>query len=169
LKLGGAISKVTSRLQLCDEMSELRRLLGWDSVILAREWCDFESAGESTYGSIPQEIRVWIVDRRPYAWSFHYLNAVLRPIGFPPSDSDLQRLAELADRIGSAFDSRLVVADFAKDKAGRWIFIEAGPGSCVGTAHEAVFKAVAGKLVGLSSPFIADDCSGLFADRRSED
>lgn len=47
-----------------------------------------------------------------------------------------------------AFTSRLVVADFARDVSGAWWFNEAGPGSCAGTAHEAVFKHVASRLLG---------------------
>jgi hypothetical protein len=40
------------------------------------------------------------------------------------------------------------VADFARGLDRRWWFIEAGPGSCAGTGHEAVFKAVARCLRG---------------------
>jgi hypothetical protein len=54
----------------------------------------------------------------------------------------------MAAQIASAFRLRLVVADFARGRDGRWWFIEVGPGSCAGTDHEAVFKAVAGRLQG---------------------
>jgi hypothetical protein len=50
--------------------------------------------------------------------------------------------------IASAFRSRLMVANFARGLDGKWWFIEAGPGSCAGTGHEAVFKAVARRLRG---------------------
>ena len=62
-------------------------------------------------------------------------------------------LRQLAGTVGSAFRSRLVVADFARGQDGRWWFIEAGPGSCAGTGHEAVFKAVARRLRGEAAPW----------------
>ena len=46
------------------------------------------------------------------------------------------------------FRSGLVVADFARRTEGVWFLLEAGPGSCAGTAHEAVFKYVASCLAG---------------------
>ncbi len=162
LKLGGQISRVKTRSQLESEIAELRRALGWDSLILARQWCDLAPAGASVYGPVPQEIRTWIVDGTPHAWSFHYLNVVKDPTGFPPTDADLAKLRELAGRVGTAFRSRLVVADFARDVRGEWIFIEAGPGSCAGTAHEHVFKAVASHLCGQDFAFGADKCGGIF-------
>jgi hypothetical protein len=55
-----------------------------------------------------------------------------------------------------------VVADFARRRAGDWIFIEAGPVSCAGTAHEGVFRAVARRLVGRLSEEVADVVGGLF-------
>ena len=162
LKLGGRVSRVRTRAQLETEMAELRRALGWDALILAREWCELASAGRSVYGPVPQEVRTWLVDGVPHAWSFHYLNVVAAPEGFPPAPADLRTLAELSRRVGSAFGSRLVVADFARDVRGQWVFIEAGPGSCAGTAHEQVFKSVASRLVGRPFPFTADAHGGVF-------
>src|SRR5262249_21680174 len=142
-KAGGRISRVRSPTELESEARELRRALGWDALILARAWHEFAEAGQSVYGPVPQEVRVWIVDQVPFAWSFHYLNVVSAPRGFPPSGSDLRLVEGLAREVARAFRSRLVAADFAREKSGEWTFIEAGPGSCAGTAHEAVFKAVA--------------------------
>jgi hypothetical protein len=96
---------------------------------------------------VPQEVRTWVVDGLPVAWSFHHMHLVPRPAGFPPAPDDLAELRRLAGQVASVFHSRLVVADFARCQ-GNWWFIEAGPGSCAGTAHEAVFKAVAGRLRG---------------------
>ena len=162
LKLGGRISKVRTPKQLESEMAELRRALGWDALILAREWHELARAGDSVYGPVPQEVRTWVVDGEPHAWSFHYLNVVSKPEGFPPGQDDLRTLEELARRVGRAFRSRLVVADFAKDVRGQWVFIEAGPGSCAGTAHEWVFKSVACRLRGERCPFTADQHGGVF-------
>src|SRR5262249_25835039 len=136
LKLGGKVSRVRNLAELKVEAAELRRALGWDALILARAWCEFAQAGAGIYGPIPQEVRVWVVDGRPYAWSFHYLNLLASPKGFPPSTEDLGMLAALAGRISGAFRSRCVVADFAREVRGSWVFVEAGPGSCAGTAHE---------------------------------
>ncbi len=147
-KKGGRISRVRSGKELEDEAALLRRALGWDAVVLAREWLDLATAGEGRYGPLPKEVRTWVVDGVPFAWSFHYLNVVTRPKGFPLSADDRGTLGRLAGDVGSAFRSRLVVADFARGVDGRWWFIEAGPGSCAGTAHEAVFKAVAQRLRG---------------------
>lgn len=150
LKLGGHISRVRTPAQLVAEMAELRRALGWDATILAREWCDLASAGTSVYGPVSLEVRTWIVDQEPFAWSFHYLNVVDNPMGFPLGQDDLSAIRAGAQRVGRAFDSRLVAADFARDAHGVWIFIEAGPGSCAGTAHQSVFKSVASRLIGRS-------------------
>jgi hypothetical protein len=147
-KKGGTISRVHSARELVAEAAELRRALGWDAVILAREWLDLASVGEGRYGPVAQEIRTWSVDGTPFAWSFHHAHLLPRPKGFPPSASDLEILRRMAGEIASAFRSRLVVADFARGNDGRWWFIEAGPGSCAGTAHEAVFKAVARRVRG---------------------
>jgi hypothetical protein len=162
LKLGGVTSRVRDRKELEAEAAELRRLLGWDATILAREWHDLAQAGESSCGAVPQEVRVWIVDRQPFAWSFHYLNLVAAPKGFPPSADHLCVMRDWSERIGSAFASRCVVADFARKKNGQWLLIEAGPGSCAGTAHEQVFKAVAQKLIGRTVNPFGDDVGGLF-------
>jgi hypothetical protein len=149
-KKGGQISRVSSARELEAEVAELRRALGWDAAALAREWLDLAPAGEGRYGPVPQEVRTWVVDGVPFAWSFHHLHLVPRPAGFPPSHSDLTELRRLAGEVASAFRSRLVAADFARGVDGRWWFIEAGPGSCAGTAHEAVFKAVARRLRGVA-------------------
>src|SRR5262249_32081091 len=133
-KFGGRISRVRSLAELESESAELRRAFGWDAVILARAWHEFAEAGQSVYGPVVQEVRVWIVDQLPFAWSFHYLNVVREPRGFPPSGDDLRAVAEMAADVGRAFRSRLLAADFARQKNGEWIFIEAGPGSFAGTA-----------------------------------
>jgi hypothetical protein len=161
-KLGGAISKVRNARELVAEMEALRRAFQWDSVILAREWVNLAPAGAGVYGKYPQEVRVWIVDGIPYAWSFHYLNVLSTPSGFPPSSGDLAVLYEHSIRIGTAFRSRLVVADFARLTSGGWIFIEANPGSAAGTAHEGVFTAVARKLTGEIPGAVGDRVGGFF-------
>jgi hypothetical protein len=140
LKWGGHISRVTDREEL-----------------------EAEAGGSGTYGPIPQEIRVWIVDGDPLAWSFHYLNVLPAPKGFPPPKSDLRRIESLATEVGAAFESRCIVADFAKEVSGEWLFIEAGPGSCAGTAHETVFKSVASALQGVRRPIPRSDVGGGFA------
>jgi hypothetical protein len=70
-------------------------------------------------------------------------------------------LRRQATAVGSAFRSRLVAVDFALARTGEWCWIEAGPGSCAGTAHEAVFKAVAGRLKGESTGPAGDAVGGL--------
>jgi hypothetical protein len=160
-KKGGHISRVRTVAELEDEAALLRRALGWDAAVLAREWLDLATAGEGRYGPVPQEVRTWVVDGVPFAWSFHYLNVVPRPRGFPPSSDDVATLRRLAGGVGSAFRSRLVVADFARGVDGRWWFIEAGPGSCAGTAHEGVFKAVARRLRGEEVELQGDAVGGL--------
>jgi hypothetical protein len=162
LKLGGRISRVRNRAELDTESAELRRVLGWDALILAREWHEFAEAGSGVYGPVPQEVRVWVVDGVPYAWSFHHLGIVASPKGFPPSAADLRLLATLAGRVGAALQSQCVVADFAREAGGGWTFIEAGPGSCAGTSHEGVFKAVAARLRGERSIVRADAVGGIF-------
>jgi ATP-grasp domain, R2K clade family 3 len=159
-KKGGRISRVETPGELDDEAAALRRALGWDAVVLAREWLDLATAGEGRYGPVPQEVRAWAVDGVPVAWSFHHMHIVQRPMGFPPSAGDLVELRRLAGEIASAFRSRLVVADFARGVDGGWRFIEAGPGSCAGTAHEAVFKAVARRLGGEEAALPADAVGG---------
>jgi hypothetical protein len=160
-KRGGSISKVRNFKQLEDECELLRRAFRWNATILAREWLDLPSVGEWRYGSIPAEIRVWIVDHVPFAWSFHYLHAVPNPKTFPPSLADLMCIAEYAKRIAMPFTSRLIAADFVRNKNGSWYFLEAGPGACSGTAHESVFKAVASKLVGRAFDLRSDKVGGL--------
>jgi hypothetical protein len=160
-KKGGHISRVRTVEELEAEAVLLRRALGWDMTILAREWLRLAAAGEGRYGPIPQEVRVWAVDGVPFAWSFHYLHVVASPRGFPPSMGDRRTLHKRAARVAAAFRSRLVVVDFARGLDGRWWFIEAGPGSCAGTGHEAVFKAVARRLRGEAAPFEGDAVGGL--------
>ena len=160
-KSGGRISRVKSASELETEAAELRRAFGWDALILARAWHDFAEAGQGVYGPIPQEVRVWIVDEVPSAWSFHYGQVVKDPRGFPPNPADLQTLADLAREVGRTFRSRLIAADFARQKNGNWLFIEAGPGSCAGTSHEGVFKAVASRLCGKQRPFRSDSLGGI--------
>lgn len=141
-KLGGKISRVSNPDELEAEAAELRRAFGWDSSILAREWLELDVAGESMYGPVPQEVRTWIVDARPYAWSFHHLHIVGKPKGFPFPQQLERELHELSSSVGSVFTSRLAVADFAR-RQDSWVLIEVGPGSAAGTAHEDVFKSVA--------------------------
>jgi hypothetical protein len=162
-KVGGRISRVRSPAELESEAPQLRRAFGWDELILARAWHEFAEAGRSVYGPVVQEMRVWIVDQLPAAWSFHYLNVVREPRGFPPSIADLRKLENMAREVGRAFRSRLVAADFAREISGEWTFIEAGPGSCAGTAHEGVFKAVASRLRGEDTPLRSDAVGGVFA------
>lgn len=161
MKKGGHISRVRNRTELGTEAAELRRALGWDAIVLARQWLDLEPAGESHYCQVPQEVRVWVVDGVPTAWSFHYMQAVEKPIGFPPTTNDLTVLRRQAAAVASAFRSRLVAADFARGRNGTWWWIEAGPGSCAGTAHERVFKAVASQLKGERTEFAGDAVGGL--------
>src|SRR5436309_1093762 len=101
----------------------------------------------------------WAADGVPVAWSFPHLHIVPKPTGFPPSADDLEELGRLAGEVASAFRSRLVAADFARGTDGHWWFIEAGPGSCAGTGHEAVFKAVARRLRG-EEPELRGDAVG---------
>jgi hypothetical protein len=159
-KKGGRISRVQTLAELQDEAAVLRRALGWDATILARQWLDLVPAGESRYGPMSQEVRTWVVDAVPVAWSFHYMHIVPKPAGFPLAAADLGILRQMAGDVASAFGSRLVVADFARGRDGRWWFIEAGPGSCAGTGHEKVLKAVARRLLGETADFQADAVGG---------
>lgn len=81
----------------------------------------------------------------------------------PELDEDLCVVAKMAGEVGRAFRSRSVAADFARQRKGDWILIEAGPGSCAGTAHEGLFKAVASRLRGEDWPFQSDAVGGVFA------
>jgi hypothetical protein len=159
-KKGGHISRVKRPKELEEEAAELRRALGWDATVLARQWLDLAPAGEGRYGPVPQEVRTWVVDGVPFAWSFHHLHIIPRPAGFPPSAEELATLREWAGRVGAAFRSRLVVADFARGRDGRWWLIEVGPGSCAGTAHEAVFKATAVRLKSGRAELLPDTVGG---------
>lgn len=159
-KRGGEQSRVDTVEELHDEAELLRRVFGWDIPVLARQWIDFAVAGQFMFGNAPQEIRTWIVDQQPVAWSFHYMHVVPTPASFPPSDGDLHIIREMAARIGDAFQSRLVAADFIRDRFGKWWFLEAGPGAAAGTAHEAVFKFVASRLQGLRTTIGGDMLGG---------
>ena len=55
-----------------------------------------------------------------------------------------------------------VAADFARTKSGAWYFLEAGAGSCSGTAHEAVFKAIAQELMHRPMNLTGDAVGGGF-------
>jgi hypothetical protein len=160
-KLGGPISRVRTPRALETEAQELRRAFGWNASILAREWVNFAPAGGWRRGRIPREIRVWIVDREPFAWSFHHMHVVPEPVGFPPSDGDLATIRAHAAAVGRALESRLIAADFAPDVDGRWWLIEADNGSPAGTAHESVYKAVARRLEGESTRECGDWLGGL--------
>jgi hypothetical protein len=159
-KRGGTQARVKNPKELIDEMALLRRAFGWDTSILARQWIEVAVVGKFMFGDAPQEVRVWIVDHRPVAWSFHYLHVVPNPKGFPPKDKELASLAEMAARISSAFGAHLIVADFVRDRMGKWFFLEAGPGAAAGTAHEAVFKFVARTIQGTHSRLIGDSVGG---------
>jgi hypothetical protein len=147
--------------ELNSEVAELRRAMGWEETVLAREWLDLAVAGEGMYGPIPQEVRIWVIDGEPFAWSFHHMHLVPQPKGMPPAADELAELRRMAGEVCSAFRSRLVAADFARDTSGRWWFIEAGPGSCAGTAHESVFKAVARRLRGDDVRLFGDEVGGV--------
>lgn len=75
-KRGGDQAKVRNFKELQDEVELLRRAFGWDVPILARQWLNLAVAGTWMFGNAPQEVRVWIADKEPVAWSFHYLHAV---------------------------------------------------------------------------------------------
>ncbi len=162
LKLGGAISRVRNANELLLEAEEIRRLLGWNAMVIAREWKECVPAGTGTYGVLPQEIRVWVVDGKPFAWSFQHLKEVPLPAGFPPTTADLQQLATYAERVAVAFASRCLVVDFAREVQRGWTFVDAGSASSAVTDHEGVFKAVASKLIGKKFPFHSDKVGGLF-------
>lgn len=161
LKLAGSVSRVRNANELQLEAAELRRLLGWNALVIAREWKECVQAGTGTYGTLPQEVRVWVVDGKPFAWSFQHLKDIPKPNGFPPSQSDLMQLSSLAEEIASAFGSRCLVVDFAREVQRGWTFIDAGSGSSASTDHEGVFKAVASKLCGKSFPFHANTVGGV--------
>ena len=59
----------------------------------------------------------------------------------------------------------LVESATPDDRLDSWIFIEAGPGSCAGTAHENVFRAVCRKLAGDRADLRPDAVGGLFDAR----
>jgi hypothetical protein len=162
-KLGGAAGRARNVRDLEAECAELRRAFGWDAVVLAREWVELAPAGEWRRGPVPQEVRVWIVDGRPFAWSFHHLHVIPEPRGFPPRGKDLEELRRHGAAVGARCPGRLVVADFAKARSGGWWLIEADSGSAAGTAHEGVFAAVARRLEGEPTRFM-DSVGGTFDD-----
>jgi hypothetical protein len=147
-KRGGNQSRANNETELVEEMELLRRTFGWDATTLIRKWLDIAVAGKWKYGDVPREIRVWIVDSKPVAWSFHYLGVVAEPMGFPPNLPDRQMIRREATKIASPFSARLMVVDFVQTKHEGWYFLEAGPGAVAGTAHEGVFKFVAKSLRG---------------------
>lgn len=161
-KPGGTQSRANNLNQLSDEMELLLRTFGWDTPILARRWINVTVSGKYMFGDSPQEIRVWFVDQCRFAWSFHYLHVVPSPKGFPPSAGDLRQLSDMAARISSAFQSRLIVADFARDHQGSWWFLDAGTGAAAETAHESVFKFVADQIRGGNMPLVGDAVGGQF-------
>ena len=163
-KRGGEQSKVRNLKELHDEIELLRRAFGWDMPILARQWLDIAASGKWMFGDAPHEVRVWVVDRQPVAWSFHYLHAISTPVGFPPSSEEFKLLAELASEVAKPFSSRLIAADFVRDKKMIWHFLEAGPGAVAGTAHEQVFKHVAKKLAGETTTLTSDGVGGPLID-----
>ena len=162
LKLGGSVSRVRNINELLLEAAELRRLLGWNALVIAREWKECVQSGTSTYGTLPQEIRVWVIEGKSFAWSFQHLNAIPSPVGFPPSPADLHELAAMAERAATAFESQCLVVDFAREVERGWTFVDAGPGSCASTDHEGVFKAVASRLVEKKFAFHNDPVGGVF-------
>ncbi len=160
-KRGGQQSKVRNLRQLREESELLRRAFGWDAPIIARKWLDIAASGRWMFGDAPQEIRTWIVDGEPVAWSFHYLHAVPNPEGFPPSSDDLKQLKAMAAQVAKPFKSRLIATDFVRDVHDKWHFLEAGPGAVAGTGHEQVFKYVANRLVDKSSDLPENDVGGF--------
>jgi hypothetical protein len=114
------------------------------------------------FGDAPQEIRTWVIDGQPVAWSFHYLHAVPSPAGFPPPTDDLMRIETMSAQVARPFSSRLIAADFVRDVKGDLHFMEAGPGAVAGTAHESVFKHVGRCLIGESSALEFDAVGGPF-------
>jgi hypothetical protein len=164
-KRGGQQGKVRNLRELSDEVELLRRAFGWDLPILAREWLHLAVAGTWMFGAAPQEVRVWIVDGQPAAWSFHYLHAVPHPKGFPPSRGDLALLADLSAQVARPFRSRLIAADFVRTRQGKWYFLEAGPGAAAGTAHESVFKRIARRLLGVPDDRPGDAVGGPLEPR----
>ena len=115
-KKGGLISRVRTPNALEDEAAVLRRALGWNAIILAREWLDLATAGEGRYGPVaargphlgrgrrPRRMVVPLPACRAAARQA----SRLRPMTWIT-------LRRLAGKVGSAFRSRLVVADFARD------------------------------------------------------
>ena len=161
-KRGGEQGKVGSIKELSDEAELLRRAFGWDTPIIAREWLEIAPAGKWMFGDAPQEIRTWVIDGTPRAWSFHFLHAVSSPAGFPPTKEDLKQIEAMATAVAGPFASRLIAADFVRDVKGNWHFMESGPGAVAGTAHERVFKHVALTMIGQSSKIDGDSVGGLF-------
>jgi len=161
-KRGGQQAKVTNLKELNDETELLRRSFGWDTPIIARQWLDIAVAGQWMFGDVPQEIRTWIIDGQPAAWSFHYLHAVPDPAEFSPTAQELRHLEAMAEAVALPFRSRLIAADFVRDVRGEWHFLEAGPGAVAGTAHEEVFKFVARSLIGQTPPPPVSKVGGAF-------
>jgi hypothetical protein len=161
LKLGGSVARVRNATELQLETEELRRLLGWNAVVVVREWKECHPAGTGTYGTLPQEVRIWVIDGKSFAWSFQHLQAIPKPAGFPPSNEDLSHLGLLAEKVAIAFSARCVVIDFARELERGWTFVDAGSGSSASTDHEGVFKAVASKLIGKKFKSHSDATGGV--------
>lgn len=159
-KRGGRQSRVENEQQLIEEMELLRQAFDWDATILIRQWLDLAIVGEWRYGEVPREIRVWVVDGVPVAWSFHYLGAVTNPKGLSLGDADRQLLRREAKKIASPFSARLLAIDFVQTKQNDWFFLELAPGAMAGTAHESVFKFVAKSLRGDSTICPSNDVGG---------
>lgn len=160
-KRGGTSSYVRNMEELVDEVFLLRNSFGWDATIIVRKWLQLSDSGSFRYGVLPIEVRVWIVDHIPYAWSFHHMHVIKDPLGFPLSSEDVSTIKKYSWKIANLFRSRLFVADFVKDKEGQWYFVEADPGSCAGTGHEKVFKSVANCLLGKRID-VRTDLGGVF-------
>src|SRR5262249_59958590 len=56
-KLSGSISRVKNAAELEAESAALRRALGWDALILAREGLGLAPGGEGRCGAVPQGVR----------------------------------------------------------------------------------------------------------------
>ena len=126
LKLGGRISRVRDRGN-GNEAAELRRARVGRSVAgprLARS----RGAGRGMYARFPRKSGVGR-GRPAVCLVLPPPAPVPIPTGFPPDPADLGVLYELSGRVGSAFRSRCVAADFAREAGGGWLFIEAGPGA----------------------------------------
>jgi len=161
-KRGGEQGRVNNPVEFEDEASLLRRAFGWNTPIIAREWLEIATAGKWMFGDAPQEVRTWIINGAPFAWSFHYLHAVQDPVGFPPSQSELRLLKDWAAQVALPFRTRLIAVDFVRDINDQWHFMEAGPGAAAGTGHKTVFQLVANQIIGQPVATFSNDVGGTF-------